>query len=200
MAALVRWGFLVSLLGAFVLLTLGVWPGLVGDVLFVVALFAFLWVPLVALVIASVLLWRLRRGSRTPSGATVQRRVPRWQLWATATVALATCAALWLELPLRAAFWASREAFDEALGALPDDGAEWHQRLGVYRVWDVRSDPRGGTYFRVRTGSDGIGPDVVSHGFVRGPNLDGSPYGAGGYRISRLAGDWYRFRASDDWF
>ena len=67
-------------------------------------------------------------------------------------------------------------------------------------VDEYTADPRGGVYFRVHRGHDGIGPDVMSYGFVYKPNRIGTPFGAAGYHLFRLGNDWYWFRASDDWF
>jgi len=72
--------------------------------------------------------------------------------------------------------------------------------LGIYHVDEWASDQRGGVYFRTGTGPDGIGPDTMSYGFVYRPNREGSPFGASHYMVRRLGGDWYWFRASNDWF
>ena len=80
------------------------------------------------------------------------------------------------------------------------DGAPLNRRLGFYGVDEYAADPRGGVYFRVYTGGDGIGPDQMSYGFAHKPNSEGSPFGAASYRVHRLGGDWFWFEASDDWY
>ena len=74
-----------------------------------------------------------------------------------------------------------------------------NQRLGIYLVDEYAADPRGGVYFRVYSGTDGIGPDQMSYGFAYKPNRKGTPFGAARHRLFRLGNDWYWFRASDDW-
>lgn len=72
------------------------------------------------------------------------------------------------------------------------------KRFGIYRVDQVGIDGRGGIYFRVNTGQDG--PDRMSYGFVKNPNRTGSPFGRASYAVSHIAGDWYVFKASDDFY
>ncbi len=74
------------------------------------------------------------------------------------------------------------------------------RRFGIYQVDMVGIDGRGGIYFRVNTGHDGIGPDQMSYGFAKKPNATGSPFGRKYYDPIHLVGDWYVFRASDDFY
>ena len=79
------------------------------------------------------------------------------------------------------------------------DGARLDRRLGLYQVERYAADPRGGVYFHVHSGADGIGPDRMNYGFVYQPNSRGTPFGAADYRTYKLGDNWFWFRASDDW-
>jgi hypothetical protein len=100
------------------------------------------------------------------------------------------------------AFLIDRPAFETAAVGAPKStiGMPFGKRLGIYNVDECAADPRGGLFFRVYSGRDGISPDTMSYGFVKQPNLKGSPFGAAKYAIFHLVDDWYWFRASNDWF
>lgn len=103
-------------------------------------------------------------------------------------------------VPIRIGFLASRPAFDRWLAQNPNPAnRSLKTQLGWYEVNHYAVDPRGGHYFRVHQGGDGLGPDIMSYGFVYRPNSEGTPFGAAEYRGYHLDGDWYWFHASDDW-
>jgi len=112
-----------------------------------------------------------------------------------------TCGMLKLYISRRVAFAFCRAEFERRLAAPPAGAhlADLRQRIRPFFVDSWAADPRGGVFFRTGTGYDGIGPDTVSSGFVHRPNMHGTPFGAAGYRLEHLQGDWYWFRASDDW-
>ncbi|MBI1324755.1 hypothetical protein GC170_16435 [bacterium] len=111
-------------------------------------------------------------------------------------------------IPESIGFWLSRSTFETASegyasnhAAMPKDGRSViavGKRFGIYRVDQVGIDGRGGIYFRVNTSQDG--PDRMSYGFVKNPNRTGSPFGRASYAVSHIAGDWYVFKASDDFY
>jgi len=113
-------------------------------------------------------------------------------------------------VPASVGFWFSRSTFETAAAdyaskqaAMPNDDRSVigvGQRFGIYHVDQVGIDGRGGIYFRVNTGQDGIGPDQMSYGFVKNPNRTGSPFGRSDYSVRQIAGEWYEFKASDDFF
>lgn len=113
-------------------------------------------------------------------------------------------------IPESIGFWLSRSPFETAAAdyasrqaAMPDEDRRVisvGKRFGIYHVDQVGIDGRGGIYFRVNTGQDGIGPDQMSYGFVKNPNRTGSPFGRSQYSIRQIAGEWYLFEASDDFF
>jgi len=82
-----------------------------------------------------------------------------------------------------------REAARSLDGVLEHDGVD-----------DYAGDARGTVFFRVHSGSNGIGPDVMSYGFVRHPSQQGTPFGGAGYQVFHIVDDWYWFRVSDDWY
>lgn len=103
-------------------------------------------------------------------------------------------------VPVRIGFLASRPAFDRWLAQNPKPAnRSLTTQLGWYAVNHYADDPRGGHYFRVYQGGNGLGPDIMSYGFVYRPNSEGTPFGAAEYRVYHLDGDWYWFHASDDW-
>lgn len=178
-------------------LAISVYPGVLNHLLFLGILLSFLVVPVVGLaaLIAGVVLARKGklRGLRMP--------------WTRAAVVLAlllgTYVLLKFYVPRRVAFAASRGAFEQILPQAKSSeyqGTPLNRRLGIYNVDQYAADPRGGVYFRVHRGRDGLGPDVMSYGFAYQPNPKGTPFGAAHYRVSSLGNDWYWFRASDDWY
>jgi hypothetical protein len=115
-----------------------------------------------------------------------------------------TFAMLRYYVPRRVGFLAHERAFERLLPSAPSAGASTPtplgRRVGIYSVDEWATDLRGGVYFRTGTGPDGLGPDTMSYGFAHQPNRQGSPFGAAHYAVRRLFGDWYWFRASNDWF
>lgn len=114
------------------------------------------------------------------------------------------------QLPANVGFRVSRWAFEASADRFRADAQtvrsdSWNvvntgDRFGLYRVDKVGIDGRGGIYFRVNTGQDGIGPDRMSYGFVKSPNATGSPFGRSHYEVRQIVDDWYVFQASDDFY
>lgn len=186
--------FVLTILGGAALLTLAIWPGLIGDVVFGLPFFL-LSLPALGcwfLMLVCLGYWDLIRRARDR---------PRWGLW-SAAVMFITLALLWMHVPQRVvfAFCASRlKPFvnDVPAGRNFEMGGPIHS--GPYRIDEYAGDERGGVFFRTRTGPDGIGPDTMSYGFVYNPNREGTPFGNAHYYLDHLFGDWYSFAASDDW-
>jgi hypothetical protein len=157
---------------------------------------SFLVVPLVGVValVGAIVLAR--------KGRLRGVRVPWMRVAVVFVLLIGTYVLLKFYVPRRIAFAASRAAFEQMVPpATPSDfgGTALNRRLGIYPVDEYAADPRGGVYFRVHKGRDGIGPDVMSYGFAYKPNRQGTPFGAAHYRVFRLGDDWCWFRASDDW-
>ncbi len=112
-----------------------------------------------------------------------------------------TFAISWLNIPRRIAFYYSKPSFEPFVNSdlVPGRETKIGRKLGIWYVDRYAVDSRGGTYFRIGSDMDGIGPDVVSYGLAFNPNKQGSPFGNASYRYSHLTGDWYYFSASDDW-
>jgi len=177
-------------------LAMSVYPGVLNDLMFLAILLSFIVVPVVGITGSVTLLVLVRRGKL--KGAAIP--------WGHAAVVIGvlfgTYVLLKLYVPRRIAFATSRSAFQQRVAQAPTsdyNGRALNKRLGVYRVDEYAADPRGGVYFRVHSGGDGIGPDVMSYGFCYNPNPKGTPFGAAHYRIFRLGNGWYWFYASDDW-
>lgn len=117
-------------------------------------------------------------------------------------IAVLTLLLMIFDVPRLVVFVGCRPSFEAAVWGTPrsEHGLPFGKRLGVYRVDERAADPRGGTFFRVYAGADGIGPDTLSYGFVKRPNRTGTPFGAAGYAIFHLIDDWYWLRASNDWY
>lgn len=180
-----------------VALAISIYPGVLDDLLFIGVLLSCLVVPVVGLVALVGVIVLARKGKLR--GLRI--------LWMRAAVVFmllfGTCVLLKFYVPRRIAFAASRAAFEQMVSqATPGDyqGKSLNRRLGIYNVDEYAPDPRGGMYFRVYTGHDGIGPDVMSYGFAYKPNQQGTPFGAAHYWVFRLGNDWYWFRASNDWY
>ena len=203
----------LAVVGSVVLFGLSIYPGVLFDLLFVVAIFSPFWFP--ALIIGGFFLVSiLGRSARKPrigaaldlaaddigaSKATVHQR--RWLILAPVIVAMSLIL-IWYDIPRRIAFVLSRPAFERRVATAPNsvhEGEPPGRRLGLYFVDRYVADPRGGVYFRTHAGPDGIGPDTMSYGFAFRPNREGSPFGRAGYHLSRMVGDWYGFSASNDY-
>ncbi len=99
-------------------------------------------------------------------------------------------------IPRRIAFIASQSVFERiATAAVPSQGGAplGGSRVGWFRVEEYTTDESGGVYFLLFTRMDG--PDLTSYGFTLNPDRAGSPYGGSYYRLFRLRGGWYWFRA-----
>jgi hypothetical protein len=113
------------------------------------------------------------------------------------------------EIPATIGFCLSRSAFEtssETIAAkfvtMSSDEREVELSrnvFGIYHVDAIRIDKRGGIYYRVSTGYDGIF-DMMSYGFAKNPNQIGSPFGRASYSKTRIVGDWYVFQASNDYY
>ena len=184
------------------------YPGVAGDVSFIVALFAIALTPFVVISLIAFAALTIRKELPQATEAEVaedldvvappslwwRRRAIPVLLLIFAVVLLAT------GTPRRLAFRLSRSAFErEVAGAPASFGPRpLDRRLGAYWVDRYAADPRGGVFFRTYKGMDGLGPDAMSHGFAYRPNGEGSPFGRARYSLSHLHGDWYVFAASDD--
>jgi hypothetical protein len=192
--------WIVTIVGCLVALWMSIWPGELVDVLFVVVLLFFglfwVWFPLLVIAgaVTAYLYW--------------DNGIPDWRRWLVhlALMAAVCCFSLGLivlRVPLRIAFAISQSAFEQQLAVAlvqEDVVTDLNKRLGAYLVDQHAKDSRGGIYYRVHWGGVGIGPEVMSYGFAYLPNAVGTPFGAAHYSTTRLTGDWYLFRASDDWF
>jgi hypothetical protein len=188
--------FALTMLGGAALVTLAIWPGLIGDLVFG---FPFFVLSLPALGIWFLLLVGLGLVDVVGGWRTSGRR--RWGLW-SAAILFGTLALLWFRVPQRVAFaFCSSDLEPLADQAAAEGSLEPHAgfRVGPYWIDDYAGDERGGVFFRVRTGPDGIGPDIMSYGFARRPNREGTPFGNAQYQRCHLFGGWYAFAASDDW-
>lgn len=187
----------LTAIACLVALAISVYPGVLNDLLFVGILLSFLVVPFVGIVALVGVIALARKGMLRGV------RIPRMRLAVVLVLLFGTYVLLKFYVPRRIAFAASRASFEQMVPrATPSDyrGTSLNRRLGLYNVDEYASDPRGGVYFRVYKGRDGIGPDVMSYGFAHTPNVQGTPFGAAHYRVFRLGDDWYWFRASDDWY
>ena len=190
--------FALTVLGGIGLVTLAVWPGMIEDLVFG---FPFLCVSQPLLGFWFLLLFGLAVRDLTTRRESPARR--RW--WGVRSVGImfGTLGLLWLHVPQRIAF-----AFCYAdLRGLVDDAHVVAER-------DRGVGPSGGAIPRgsVRTGQTGRGihpdrhwagrdrpaPDVLSVLAFR-PNDQGTPFGNAHYGHYHLFGDWYVFKASNDW-
>ena len=181
---------LIACLGA---LAISIYPGVLNDLLSLVVVLVVLASPILLLIFVVLLYLQYRRGAQGDFTFP-------WK-YSTLTLLIlgGTYVALRLYIPRRIAFAACRPSFQRLVDEGVVDNREFNRRIGPYYVDECRVDERGGTYFRVYSGADGIGPDVMSYGFCYRPNADGSPFGAAHYGVYRMGNDWYWYRASDDW-
>jgi hypothetical protein len=184
----------VALVITLVLLPLSVYPGLLSELAFFAAISSLFWMPA-----ACLSWWALADMARET--ADVFSPPPARRRWlAPAALALVlNCALLWWGGPCRLAFLHARPAFEACVAASPradSSGESFTRRLGVYHVDRLVTDPRGGLYFRTRSGPDGFDMSKMTYGFSYRPNQAGSPFGDEKYALSHVVGDWYSFQAS----
>ena len=187
----------LTTLACVVALAISIYPGVLNDLLFIGILLSLLIVPVVGIFGGIVLVVVACKGKFRGL------QIPWMQVAVVCAILFGTYVLLKFYIPRRIAFAASRAAFEQMVSqATPSErqGTPLNRRLGVYKVDEYAADPRGGVYFRVYSGGDGIGPDQMSYGFAYRPNQKGTPFGAARYRLFRLGNDWYWFRASDDWY
>lgn len=187
----------VIVLSCLAVLAISVYPGVLNDFLFFAILLAFFVIPIVT-IIGLVTLFVLARHGKL-KGVTI----PWKRVGVVVTILFGTFVLLQFYVPRRIAFSVSRSAFERLVSQAPEShyqGTPLNRRLGLYRVDEYAADPRGGVYFRVYRGTDGIGPDCMSYGFVYTPNAKGTPFGASQYELFGLGNDWYWFHVSDDWY
>lgn len=175
-------------------LAVSVYPGWLGYLLFVGTLYGIVWAPFVLVVLGAGVFMLLLRG-------VIQvARIERKQVGVTIVLLMTTYLALRYYIPRRIAFEWCRSSFQQIVDGGVNSDHDFDRGIGLYHVDECLVDDRGGTYFRVFSNADGIGPDLVSYGFCYKPNSEGSPFGAADYRTFRLGNDWYWFLVSDDWF
>jgi hypothetical protein len=180
------------------LLTLSLWPGTLDNLFLLAVLTAVFWVPLAGIGAFVLLALAVRMVIKGAKGS----RASLLRLVVAGAVLLLSLALVLTHIPLRLAFTFGRPFFEQWVESAPASqygGEALNRRIGMWRVDEYAADPRGGVYFRVGTGPDGLGPDTMSYGFALKPNPEGSPFGNAHYRRSRLTGEWFYFRASDDY-
>jgi hypothetical protein len=198
MKLLVRGILALTSIASVLVLFLSAWPGLLDEVVFMVILLSVVWFPIMVLGAALIgFISYLRRRRGHPVGIPVREAI------ACPIVAAVTIILLVANVPMRLGFLLSRSAFQAAAPSAPSSqhgGVHLDRRLGIYKVDEYATDSRGGVFFRIHAGPDGIGPDTMSYGFVWKPNHIGTPFGAAHYVVRHLAGAWYYFEVSDDFY
>ena len=117
----------------------------------------------------------------------------RWAA-AASSFALLAVALTYTSVGCRLGFWRSRGAFEAAVAAAvaPKPG-----QYGVYRVYDITTDPGGGLWFEAKQQSVGF-VEQWYFGFAFKPTPGTDPYGLSGeLRLMPMGGGWYAFRTRD---
>lgn len=184
------------------ILIISIYPGALNSFFFPVILVSILCVPIFA--VSVIIYWGLRTlGRRNLQSIRLRRQtfLPWREVTIIAGIVLVCCVLLKFYIPRRLAFMVSRSQFEQVRVQPPisaKGNIKLNRKLGLYEVDEYAIDSRGGVYFRVFSGGDGLSPDTISYGFVHQPNSEGSPFGAADYQVFYLDGDWYWFRVSDD--
>jgi hypothetical protein len=193
----VRVIFTLTAIGGLGLVSLGVWPGLIEDLVFGFP-FNCAWLPLL-LCWFVVLIYLAVRDLGSGAESLSNRR---WWGVRSAAIMFGTLCLLWLHMPQRVAFAFCYSQLHKFVENLPVDefrNEKLGRQVGPYWVDRYAADKRGGVFFRTATGPGGIGPDEISYGFAFRPNGRGSPFGNSHYWHRHLFGNWYVFEASNDW-
>src|SRR5262249_39736813 len=158
--------FALTVIGGIGLLILDVWPGLL-DLVFDIP-FCCGSLPLLGFWFLLLVGLGLRDVATRP--APPARR--RWWGLRAAGSSLGALGLLWFHVPQRIAFPFCCADLRGLVDDAPADefrGRELGRQVGPYRVDRYAADKRGGVFFRTATGTDGIGPDQMSYGFVFRP-------------------------------
>ena len=186
---------------------LSVYPGRLQQVL-IAAIFIGAFALPAVLMVGSFLLWfsqqRMKATGVTPWLLKPLQDVPWRRLVVIPVLLVGTYVALKFYVPRRLVFLVSRPSFERLLPTARSarwwyggDSPEEPERVGIYTVDATVAHPRGGVFFRTQVLPDG--PDKISYGFVYRPNRRETPFGTARYRVSRLVGDWFWFRVSNDY-
>lgn len=185
---------ILTLITCVLTLVLSIYPGVIQDIFTFITL-ALLWLAIAVGIAIALLAIVVQRGS-----ASVKNSLAR--IGAILLMVVCSYGMLKFYIPRQIGFLASRTAFEGWLAQNPPKNytaRSLNKKLGIYHVDQYAADPRGGVYFRVYRGRDGLGPDTISYGFAYQPNLQGSPFGAAYYGIYPLGNGWFWFQASNDW-
>jgi hypothetical protein len=177
------------------LLPLSVYPGVISELAFFAVISSPLWLPT-----AGVSWWIFADIAHELPELLGPRPGRRRWLASAALVLLLNFGLLWCGVPRRLAFLHARHSFEASIATAPpaySSGKRLERRLGVYHVDQVATDPRGGVYFRTRSGPDGFQPSKMTYGFSHRPNPAGSPFGDEKYALSHVVGEWYSFQAAN---
>ncbi|MHC4290452.1 MAG: hypothetical protein ACYSSK_10460 [Planctomycetota bacterium] len=180
-----------------VFLIWSLWPGSLNEVIFIIAITAFFWIPgILFFVIHDI--FKIFRQFRKNKG---KAKLLSYRLGLHVLIVSCTFAILTFDIPIRIAFCISKPSFEQFLEknqsdirtSVYDKGIS--ENLGIWTVDHCLKDSRGGTYFRIGNELNMI--DTISYGFAFNPNDEGTPFGHVEYK-TRIIGDWYFFCASDD--
>ena len=192
---------LVLIIFCAALLVWQLWPGSLEDSVFFLAITAIIWFPIL-LAVGVYTVFKIFRRYRTNREDVI---LLCCRLALNITIIFFTLGLLRFHVPLRISFCSFKSSFDSFIeeqqldntDTFAGEKAVLNKRFGIWTVDEYAKDSRGGTYFRIDTGSDMI--DQLSYGFVFRPNREGTPFGNAGYKYSWIIGNWYYFRVSDDW-
>ena len=109
-------------------------------------------------------------------------------------ILLLTLVALWFDVPLRTAFIMNQPAFEHMVGDRVAISLSSCPAIGPYHIDECNAHIDGTTSFRVYTGPDGFGSDVIYYGFCHIPHERSSPLRAYGYHFTHIRDDWYWYR------
>jgi hypothetical protein len=186
-------GFAIAITS--LLLPLSIYPGLLPELAFLALLSSPFWMPA-----SGITAWVFLDVLHQVPDLLAPPQGRRRRLGAAALVLAINVGLLGWGVPRRLAFLHARPAFEALVAAAPRaraDVAGLDRRLGVYQVDRIAADPRGGVYFRTRSGPDGLYVGRMSYGFAHRPNPAGSPFGDDKYSLARVVGDWYAFQACE---
>jgi hypothetical protein len=186
----------LAVMGSVNLVWLSFYPGTGSNLFLLVLLTSVVWVPLLGIGGIALVVLVVRMRVRDPADS----RAPIVCLFLAGVIPFASFVVAATGVPRRAAFVLCRSSFESLVDSASISeykGEVLDRRLGIFYVDRYAADSRGGVYFRTTTSPDG--PDETSYGFAYKPNPEGSPFGNACYRTLRLTGDWFLFRASNDW-
>lgn len=161
-------------------------PGLLSSIVLPL-IFIFLLLTPILLVIAIIVRFLVVKGK-------IQVNFKPNDFLLPSIVFFASLILIALDLPSKSLFLLFKDNFDQVVLEKRDIKSEF---IGPFLIERAYYDENS-AYFITWTHGDGLGPDIVSHGFYKGNVASRTPVGGARLNKSEITDGWFKFSVSDD--